>query len=106
MLHKTFPIVGVGASAGGLNAFSRLLKSLPIDTGMAFVLVQHLDPKHVSLLPDLLGRTTMMRVVEVTDGVIVEANSVYVMPPNHSLVILHGVLHLLPRLDIDRKSVV
>jgi len=56
-----FPIVGIGASAGGLNAYSKLLKALPLDTGMAFVLVQHLDPKHASMLPELLGRTTLMQ---------------------------------------------
>ena len=60
--EQTFPVVGVGASAGGLDAFTKLLKNLPADTGMAFVLVQHLDPKHVSLLPELLARATAMPV--------------------------------------------
>jgi two-component system CheB/CheR fusion protein len=66
---------------------------------MSFVLVHHLDPKHVSLLPELLARTTTMPVVEVRDGLRIEPNHVYVMPPNYSLAILHGTLHLMPRPD-------
>lgn len=97
--EQTFPVVGVGASAGGLDAFTKLLKNLPTDTGMAFVLVQHLDPKHVSLLPELLARTTVMPVVEISDGTRIAPNHVYVMPPNYSLAMLHGVLHLMPRPD-------
>jgi two-component system, chemotaxis family, CheB/CheR fusion protein len=98
-----FPVVGIGASAGGLSAFTKLLKVLPIDTGMAFVLVQHLDPKHVSLLPELMKRATSMLVIEVTDGLRVEPDHIYVMPPNHSLALLHGVLHLMPRPDKHGK---
>ena len=97
--EQTFPVVGVGASAGGLGAFTKLLKNLPADTGMAFVLVQHLDPKHVSLLPELLARATAMPVVEISDGTRIAPNHVYVMPPNYSLAMLHGVLHLMPRPD-------
>ncbi|WP_305262841.1 chemotaxis protein CheB, partial [Nitrosomonas sp.] len=100
---EIFPIVGIGASAGGLNAFTQLLKTLPIDTGMAFVLVQHLDPKHVSLLPDLIKRTTAMPVIEISDNLRVEPNHIYVMPPTHSLALLHGVLQLLPRPDVRGK---
>lgn len=98
-VKRIFPIAGIGASAGGLNAYTKLLKALPVDTGMAFVLVQHLDPKHASLLPELLGRTTRMPVIEISDGMRVEPNRVYVLPPNHSLAILHGILHLMPRPD-------
>jgi two-component system CheB/CheR fusion protein len=65
--RTTLPIVGIGASAGGLEAFSQLLRELPTDTGMAFVLVQHLDPKHQSQLPEVLSRTTAMPVLTVTD---------------------------------------
>ncbi len=97
--EQTFPVVGVGASAGGLDAFTRLLKNLPADTGMAFVLVQHLDPRHVSLLPELLARATAMPVAEISDGTRIAPNHVYVMPPNFSLALLHGVLHLMPRPD-------
>src|SRR5882672_10251225 len=66
-----FPIVGIGASAGGLEAFSELLRKLPVKTGMAFVLVQHLDPKHSSDLREILARTTEIPVAEVSDGTMV-----------------------------------
>ena len=92
-----FPIVGVGASAGGLEAFTELLKNLPLDTGMGFVLVQHLDPQHESALADLLTRATSMPVREVTNNLRAEANHVYVIPPNTNLSIAGGVLKLQPR---------
>jgi len=92
-----FPIVGIGASAGGLEAFTELLATLPTDTGMAFVLVQHLDPEHPSLLTALLARTTAMPVEEVHDGMRVEPNHVYVIPPNTSLSLVEGSLRLAPR---------
>jgi two-component system, chemotaxis family, CheB/CheR fusion protein len=92
-----FPVVGIGASAGGLEAFTELLKNLPLDTGMGFVLVQHLDPQHESALVDLLARATSMPVREVTNNLRVEANHVYVIPPNTNLGIAHGVLKLQPR---------
>lgn len=92
-----FPIVGIGASAGGLDAFTDLLKHLPLDTGMGFVLVQHLDPQHTSALPQLLARTTSMRVSEVTDNLRVEPNHIYVIPPNANLSIVRGALKLQPR---------
>ena len=90
-------VVGIGASAGGLEAFSKLLAALPLDTGMAFVLVQHLDPTHESLLTALLGRTTGLKVSEIVDGSSVEADHVFVIPPNANLSIKHGVLRLSPR---------
>ena len=93
----TFPIVGIGASAGGLEAFSELLAHLPLDTGMGFVLVQHLDPLHESALTQLLARATGMPVREVTNDLRVEANHVYVIPPNTKLSISAGVLKLQPR---------
>ena len=80
-----FPIVGIGASAGGLEAFTQLLKNLPTDTGMAFVLVQHLDPDHDSALTELLSRATTLPVHEVTNDLTVAANHVYVIPPNMTL---------------------
>jgi two-component system CheB/CheR fusion protein len=92
-----FPIVGIGASAGGLEAFTNLLQNLPVDTGMAFVLVQHLDPDHESALAQLLGRTTSMPVSEVTDGMAVAPNRVYVIPPNTNMIIAGGILKLQPR---------
>ena len=92
-----FPIVGVGASAGGLEAFTQMLSALPVDTGMAFVLVQHLAPKHPSLLAEILSRTTAMPVTEVQDEPRVQPNHVYVIPPNRNMVISRGSLQLLPR---------
>ena len=86
----SFPIVGIGASAGGLEAFSALLKQLPLDTGMGFVLVQHLDPEHDSALTQLLGRVTSLAVHEVTNNLRVEPNHVYVIPPNRNLSITGG----------------
>jgi two-component system CheB/CheR fusion protein len=71
-----FPIVGVGASAGGLEAFRQFLQALPGDTGMAFLLVQHLDPQHESLLPELLAPLTSMPVVTVSDGLAVRPEHV------------------------------
>ena len=93
----SFPIVGVGASAGGLEAFTQLLKALPADTGMAFVLVQHLAPSHPSALAEILSRATKMPVLEVRDEPTVEPNHVYVIPPDRSIIIVGGGLQLLPR---------
>jgi two-component system, chemotaxis family, CheB/CheR fusion protein len=93
----SFRIVGIGASAGGLEAFSALLKHLALDTGMGFVLVQHLDPEHDSALTQLFGRTTSLPVHEVTNNLRVQPNHVYVIPPNTNLSISDGVLILAPR---------
>src|ERR1700704_3765117 len=76
-----FPIVGVGASAGGLEAFTQLLQALPADTGMGFVLVQHLSPERASMLPEILGRATPMPVAQVQGEQAVQPNRVYVIPP-------------------------
>lgn len=92
-----FPIVGIGASAGGLEAFTQLLRHLPTDTGMGFVLVQHLDPVHESALTKLLSKASSMPVSEVTNNVRVEANHVYVIPPNTTLSIAGGLLKLQQR---------
>ncbi|HVQ14296.1 MAG TPA: chemotaxis protein CheB, partial [Vicinamibacterales bacterium] len=96
-MTASFPIVGVGASAGGLEAFRALLASLPTDTGMGFVLVQHLDPQHESALTTILQRATSLPVHEVTNNLPVEPNHVYVIPPNTDLSITAGVLTLTPR---------
>ena len=96
---RSFPIVGVGASAGGLEAFTQLLKQLPVDTGLGFVLVQHLDPQHPSVLTQLLARSTEIPVREVTDNLRVKPNHIYVIPPNTRLNIVHGVLKLQPRMQ-------
>src|ERR1700730_18601375 len=90
----SFPVVGVGASAGGLEAFTKLLRHVPSDTGMAFVLVQHLDPRHESILASLLSRATKMVVREATNQMLLEPNHVYVMPPNTNITIMNRMLHL------------
>ena len=90
----TFPIVGIGASAGGLDAFKKFFSALPADSGMAFVLIQHLDPTRESLTAELVGTYTRMRVVQVEDGMRVEANRVYVIPPNTYLSIHDRTLRL------------
>jgi two-component system, chemotaxis family, CheB/CheR fusion protein len=92
-----FPVVGIGASAGGLDAFRQLLSHLPSDTGMAFVFIQHLDPTQKSLLSEILARETSMPVVEVQDGMTVKPNCVYVIPPNAKMAIAQGVLNLTTR---------
>jgi len=95
--RDAFPIVGIGASAGGLEAFSELLSHLPVDALMAFVFIQHLDPKHPSILTDILSRVTRIPVVEVKHGLRVQPGHVYVMPPNTRMTIVKGVLNLAPR---------
>jgi two-component system CheB/CheR fusion protein len=95
--EKVFSVVGVGASAGGLEAFSQLLAALPADSGMAFVLVQHLAPTHPSALAEILSRTTTMPVLEVVDEPTVQPNHVYVIPPARNMVISGGRLQLFPR---------
>ena len=97
--EKAFLTVGIGASAGGLEAFTKLLEHLPPDTGMAFVLVQHLAPTKDSMLAELLSKATSMPVREVQDGMIVEPDHVYVIPPNTVLTVFHGKLRLLPRAE-------
>ncbi|MGC1619079.1 MAG: chemotaxis protein CheB [Candidatus Acidiferrum sp.] len=90
-------VVAIGASAGGIEALKDLLTYLPADTGLAFVLVQHLDPKHHSILRELLARKTAMSVTEVSDGMAILPNHVYVIPPNASMFVSGEILHLGPR---------
>jgi two-component system CheB/CheR fusion protein len=85
----------MGGSAGGLEAFEEFFSHLPPDSGLAFVLVPHLEPTHKGMMPELLRRHTAMKVVEVEDGMQVEPNQVYVIPPNADLAILHGRLQVL-----------
>jgi two-component system CheB/CheR fusion protein len=92
-----FPVVGIGGSAGALDAFAKLLQALPNDTDMAFVIVQHLDPHHTSHLPELLSKSTSMPVRNVEDGLHIQPNEVYVIPPNTTMVLEDGVLRLAPR---------
>jgi two-component system CheB/CheR fusion protein len=88
-------IIGIGASAGGLDAFKSFFAHVPSNTGMAFVLVQHLDPHHESMLVELLGRHTAMTVTEAEDRMPVVANRVFVIPPNATLTIKDSVLHVM-----------
>ncbi len=94
---RLFPVVGIGASAGGLEAFTEFLRALPAKTGMAFVYIQHLDPTHTSLLANLLARETLMPVLEASDNTRVEPDHVYVIVPNTVLTISGGILHISPR---------
>lgn len=105
-----FPIVGIGASAGGLSAFEAFFSAMPpdVEPGMAFVLVQHLAPDHKSILADLIRRYTRMQVFEVVDGMPVQPNCAYIIPPNHDMALMNGALQLLEpgtqrglRLSID-----
>lgn len=96
-LEKSFPIVGIGASAGGLEPCIQILSNLAIDTGMGFVVVQHLAPDQKSMLSEILSRATQMPVSEVKDNTIVEPNHVYIIPPNAKMTIAQGVLKLTPR---------
>ncbi len=93
----SFPIVGIGASAGGLAAFEAFFSGMPIDKnpGMAFVLVQHLAPDHKSILTELIRRYTRMQVFEVVDGIAVQPNCAYIIPPNRDMAFLNGTLQLL-----------
>jgi two-component system CheB/CheR fusion protein len=87
-------IAGIGASAGGLEAVSALIQSLPADTGIAFVLVQHLDPRHPSALVDILSKSTRMPVREAQAAAAVQPNAIYVIPPGADLTIQRGKLQL------------
>ncbi len=92
-----FPVVGIGASAGGLDAFKKLLKAIPENSGMAYVLVQHLNPKHESMLPELLQKVTKIPVLEITDDIKVQPDHIYVIPSNKMMVATDGVLLLAAR---------
>jgi two-component system CheB/CheR fusion protein len=99
-----FPVVGIGASAGGLDAFKRLIKAIPEDSGMAYILVQHLDPAHESILADLLQRITKIPVQEITDNLHVVPDHIYIIPSNKLLTASDGVLQLSARLPKNHKN--
>lgn len=98
---NSFLVVGVGASAGGLEAFTQLLGALPAKPGMAFILVQHLDPQHDSMLTSILSRTIKIPIREAQDGMAVQRDCVYVIPPNNSMAIRDGKLRLTLRVHSD-----
>jgi len=95
-----FPIVCIGASAGGLDAFEQFLGNVPVNSGIGYVVIQHLDPTQKGLLPELLQRITKMEVFQVKDRMPVQPNRVYVIPPNKSMSILKGVLHLFDPVEL------
>ncbi|HEY5408278.1 MAG TPA: chemotaxis protein CheB [Ginsengibacter sp.] len=98
-----FPVVGIGASAGGLEAFKKLIKAIPEKSGIAYILVQHLHPDHSSALPEILQRETRLPVEQISDNVKVEPNHLYIIPANKILVATDGVLKLSPR-PKDQKN--
>jgi two-component system CheB/CheR fusion protein len=95
-----FHIVAIGASAGGLEALEQFFAHVPKDNGMAFVIIQHLDPNHKGILPELLQRTTLMKVLQVSDQMEVKPDHVFVIPPNKSMSILNGHLHLFEATEV------
>lgn len=92
--NKRIPIAGIGASAGGLEALGKMFSNMPADSGVGFVLIQHLDPSHKSSMVELLTRYTNMEVLEIKEGMHVEPNKLYVTPPNKNVGIINGILHL------------
>ncbi len=94
MKRQAFPILGIGASAGGLEALELFLKNIPEDSNIAFVIVQHLDPTRKDMMVELLQRITTLQVVQVTESNLVEPNFIYIIPPNKDMSIFHGKLHL------------
>ena len=101
MENEDFPIVGIGTSAGGLETLEQFFSKMPEKTGMAFVIVQHLDANHVSMMPELLQRMTTMKVFQITDYLKVKPNCVYVIPPNKTISLLNGFLHLFAPIETE-----
>ncbi|TVQ08547.1 MAG: PAS domain S-box protein [Bacteroidetes bacterium] len=94
-----FPVIGIGASAGGLEAMEQFFANVPENSGMGYVVIQHLDPTQKGMLPELLQRITKMEVLQASEGMLVNPNCVYVIPPNKSMSILHGKLRLVPPVE-------
>ena len=95
-----FPIAGIGASAGGLEALEQFFGNVPVNSGIAYVVIQHLDPNHVGIMPELLQRTTQMKVLQATDNLQVKPDHVYVIPPNKSMSVLNGHLYLFEPIEL------
>ncbi len=96
---KPLPVVGIGASAGGLEAFKKLLAAIPDNKGVSFIIMMHLDANHVRLLPELLQRVTTIHVIELTIEIIIEPNLIYIIPSNKLMIANEeGRLELNPRL--------
>lgn len=88
------PVVGLGASAGGLEAFEQFFRHLTPDSGMAYVLISHLDPGHASMMTEILQRIAAIPIIEAKDGMVAEKDHAYIIPPNKNLAIFHGILQL------------
>ena len=99
-IDDSFYVVGIGASAGGLDALERFFKNMPENSGMAFIVVTHLDPDHVSIMPELLQKSTKMKLITAEDGMKLEPNHVYVAPAKNDLAILHGIIQLIEPIAI------
>jgi two-component system CheB/CheR fusion protein len=97
--RNSFYIVGIGASAGGLEALERFFQNMTESSGMAFIVVSHLDPNHISIMPELIQKSTKMKLFQAEDGMLVEPNHVYVAPANRDLAILHGTIQLIEPLE-------
>lgn len=95
----SFPIIGIGASAGGLEALELFFTNIPDNSGIAYVVIQHLDPTRIGIMPELLQRTTEMKVVQVTDNLGVKPNTVFIIPPNRNMSVLNGHFHLFEHLE-------
>ncbi|HEY0047279.1 MAG TPA: CheR family methyltransferase [Flavobacterium sp.] len=101
---QNFHVVGVGASAGGLNAFKKFISAIKVDSGMAYVLVQHLSPKHESILPEILANETVLPVHEIKDEINLAPNHIYIIPENKMLLAVDGALKLLPRNAAEKPN--
>ncbi len=99
-----FPVIGIGASAGGLDAFKKLVRAIPQNSGMAYIIVQHLHPEHTSALTEILQRETDLSVKEITDNIEVKPESIYIIPANKMLVATDGILQLSPRESGAKKN--
>lgn len=97
--NYSFYVVGIGASAGGLDALERFFGNMPENSGMAFIVVSHLDPNHISIMPELIQKSTKMKLFQAEDGMTIKPNSVYVAPPNRDLAIFHGIIQLIEPLQ-------
>ncbi len=97
--NNSFYVVGIGASAGGLDALERFFQNMTENSGMAFIVVSHLDPNHISIMPELIQKSTKMKLSQAEDGMLVEPNHVYVTPANRDLAILHGTIQLIEPLE-------
>lgn len=97
--NNSFYVVGIGASAGGLEALERFFRSMPENVNMSFIVVSHLDPNHISIMPELIQKSTKMKLFQAEDGMVLEPNHVYVAPANRDLAILHGTIQLIEPLE-------